>query len=75
MTAEIKIEKGVPIPVGHCWRHGGMFKLRAALRSMKVGDSFLWDNNRHPYLAAIQTRTRIRTSKESGVGFRVWRVK
>jgi len=77
---EIKIDKGVPVPV-----HGGpTTKYAPAVRSLEVGDSFWISKNDvgngfpgavRNLSIAIGIKTVIRTVEQNGVkGWRVWRI-
>ncbi len=67
----IKIERGVPMPQ-RGW--GKSDALKKAFKTMKAGDSFLWPNRFGIYDCAKKAGVKIATRKESGLGFRVWRV-
>lgn len=48
--------------------------LRATIRALRPGQSFLWGKAQcHPYHAARQLGVKIVTRKISGAGFRIWR--
>lgn len=75
MTEPIQITTGIPVPPGRSRNHCGMGRMRTALSTMQVGDSFLWESdNRHPYGAAKSVGVKITTRKENGGGWRVWRI-
>lgn len=75
MKHEIKIETGIPIPFGNYRSDSNLGQLRGALQKMKAGDSFIWPNNKLLFDAARLSGTKIKTRKENGSGYRVWRVK
>lgn len=69
----ITIEKNIPLTCTP--KNKGM---AAAMKSMEIGDSFLWPkgsssvNNFHSYALRFQMKVSIR--KQPCGGFRVWRV-
>jgi len=68
--SEIKIEKGVPVPLG------GRGRAKYPWRQMKVGDSFFAPATRriNPRMAEQSTGFKFATRVE-GDGVRIWRVK
>lgn len=68
VNGDLKIEKGIPLPPPR--RAGGT--VLAALRSMKVGESFLYDKNNGLANMAARAGVKIATRKEGGQ-YRVWR--
>lgn len=54
---------------------GNMDNLRNAIVAMKRGNSFLWHENKHPYLAAAQVGCKIKTRKTGNGTWRIWKVK
>jgi hypothetical protein len=70
----IKIESGIPAPTGRKAVHGKMAMLRIAMKAMKVGDSFIWNNQQHPFEIADEMRIKITTRKISTGEYRVWRI-
>lgn len=79
--SDIKIEKGVPIPIGYSSRSDS---ITALLRSMEVGDSFfkVSDSPARLQVAITSCKRHVgegkvfvtRTREENGVkGIRVWR--
>ena len=75
MYSEIlQIEKDVPVPEKMRARMNG---LAGVLRSMEVGDSFLWPKARRNSLAATMARLKPRVFTSRSVddeNVRVWRV-
>lgn len=73
LAPAIQVDKGLPIPPR---RGGGPGKDSwEVIRTMEIGDSFLWDG--HPSVVYFQAKAlgrKIKTRKESGVGRRVWRI-
>ena len=67
----IKIEKGVPIPLG-------AKLIRMTLNSMSVGDSFLvgvvTENERVIIHREMKNRRHLFTSRTESDGMRVWRI-
>lgn len=67
-----KIETGIPMPERRCL-DSELSEMRAALRKMKVGDSFTYSRNQsRPYEAARKVGVRISMRKINGEGWRVW---
>lgn len=76
MSEELKIDKGIPVPTGHCKSKGMTY----VLRKMEVSDSMFVAGstpNRVIGVAARLTPWKFlsRTVTENGVkGVRVWRI-
>ena len=70
---KIKLEHGIPIPNS---KHGHA-GLSSLIRSMKVGDSFVWEGKSvsNVYVAAKIADMRIAARTIGDHKFRVWRVK
>ena len=69
-TTEIKIEKGIPLPKAKGGRPGTVIVL---LRTLKVGDSFVWPRreiDKSAHLCGIKIATR---AQPDGT-FRIWRI-
>ena len=65
-----KIERGIPLPPP-----GNKNKFRVAFGQMKPLDSFFVDSDstrRQALNFCQKNKIKIRTSKENGVGFRIW---
>ena len=71
----ITIESGHAMPKGRQILTSQLGALRAAIKQMRSGQSFVWHDNRHPYKAAQQVNATIKTVKLNGQGYRIWRVK
>lgn len=68
---EVKIEKCIPIPN----RAGHRSGLTAALRSLEVGDSFLWPKTKRASIIPAATLVRIKVAtRAEGDHVRVWRI-
>ena len=69
------IEKGIPTPRGRFSITGKRATLRAVIKRMKPGDSFVWPENKAPFRAAEQLGIGIKTRQiGDGTGYRIWRV-
>ena len=69
---EIKIEKGIPIPLPGSKNSG----ITYVLRKMDVGDSFITSSPPHTaHQCARQVNIKIAVRKQSEKEFRVWRIK
>lgn len=72
-----KIETGVPLPAENRRSEefvSGLKKLKKA-KGSKEDESFVWDDNNVIYRIALRYGFKIRTRKENGTGYRVWRIK
>ena len=69
----ITIESGHEMPHGREVPTSKLGAIRATLAKMKLGQSFVWGENKHVYTAARQIGVKIKTEKLNGEGFRVWR--
>jgi hypothetical protein len=47
--------------------------LREALTRMEIGQSFTWNDNVNPFMAAYDVGVKIKTAKLNGNGYRIWR--
>jgi hypothetical protein len=72
---KIVIESGIECPDGMFPVNGTLQGLRKALKKMKPGQSFMWDDNALPYHAASSIGIKVKTRKISGLGYRVWKLK
>lgn len=73
---KIQVESRIEMPPGRMAMTGKLAALRDAIAAMKPGDSFMWGDkdNKAPYAAARQLKSKISIRKISGEGWRVWRV-
>lgn len=67
------IEKNIPIPTRYI-AGSAMDAMRKAFNKMRIGDSFIFEGNKHPYIAARDAGIRIKTQKISGQGYRIWKI-
>jgi hypothetical protein len=70
----MKIDRSIPLPLGRFYTTGKLHELRETIRRMKIGESFVWHENKHPYACADQVKCKIITRKIDGNGYRVWKV-
>lgn len=70
MKDEIKIEKGIAIPIGH------QVGISATMGKLEIGDSFLVNESSRPglFTAASKSGIRILTRRDGGGKVRVWRI-
>lgn len=64
----MKIEQGIPLPK----RIQKPSELQVGLLAMRPGQSFIWSNNRSPYIVAKRLGLKISIRKIDGEGYRVW---
>ena len=73
---KVKIDKGIRLPPGHQMPDSERGRLRVLLKSMKAGESFIWDKDSKPcYDAAKKEHIKIAGRKLNGIGYRIWKVK
>lgn len=68
---DIKIETGIPAPTRRQQDTG----VTAALRSMKVGDSFVHSERGSLHQIARQIGLHLATRKQEDGSYRIWRIK
>ncbi len=73
MNEQIKIDKNVPLP-----EHGtAQTGVSIAMRTMKIGDSFIYKaNGNHPgnfHALARMNRIKVITRKQPDGSYRIWR--
>jgi hypothetical protein len=62
-----------PMPAGDPRLKPENARLQIVLAGLKPGKSFDWPTQREPYRAAHRLGIRIKTKKQNGGGFIVWR--
>jgi len=70
----MNIEKDIPIPPTRSNPESGLSRLRAIMRQLRVGESFVWPHGTSlPYEAAKTVGIRITKRKLDAKGWRIWR--